>query len=181
MPLLNHLMDSKRHFDIYCVSTAFEDFECNNVSSAKLLLLQGKPVGETRAAAALSLGETSKCMLPKIMPLAHDILTKREEASPELVHMAMEGMKATARIQNNAKANGKKFREGYSEYQLSKLVPEQVLPEQIATFFWTVQAQGTPTWVVHNVQGDVLGTRVGQVGEQELLDWIDEITPGKSG
>jgi hypothetical protein len=75
-------------------------------------------------------------------------------------HGHMEGMKETARIQNNAN-HGQMIPEGYLEYQLSKLVPEQVvLPEQIiATFFGTVRAQGTPTWVVHNVQRDVLGDK----------------------
>jgi hypothetical protein len=59
----------------------------------------------------------------------------------------------------------------------------RIYKQIIATFFGTVRAQGTPTtWVVHNVQGDVFGTRVGQVvGEQELLDWIDDITTGKPG
>jgi len=163
IPLANELMKSKRDFDIYCVSTAFEDFEYNTEEAARLLLFSGKHVGVAKA----QLGEIAKHV--PTMPFAYDVVVPTEIATKELKDMALEASKNSARKQMEGERSP-----GLLEQHLSKAGYE-VIPLYIAEYFWTVNAMGTPTWVLHKSNGEILDRRFGQVTEIELLGWIENI------
>jgi hypothetical protein len=166
IPLANKLMQSKHDFDVYCISTAFEDFEFNTEEMARLLILHGKHVGAAKA----QLGETVK-HVPS-MPFAHDIVVATNVASKELKDFALEASKNNARKQ----MEGGSIPSGVLEMQLSN-VGYEVLPAYISEYFWTVNAMGTPTWVVHKANGEILGQKFGQLSEVELLGWIETVKP----
>jgi hypothetical protein len=107
VPLINKMNARRRDFDVYCISTAFEDFDDNNHHTASLLL-SGKHVGVTKA----QLGETVE-HIPTV-PLAHDIVTPTIEASGDLKNMALEVTEANARK------------------QLAGTVPHELLESQLA-------------------------------------------------
>ena len=160
IPLANALFQSKHDFDIYCVSTVFEDFDLNTEETARLLL-SGKHVGDARA----KLGEVVKNV--PCMPFAHDIVVPKTEASIELKNMALEASKSNARDQLQGHMSS-----GILELQLSR-AGFDILPDKIARVFYTVRAMGTPTWVLHTAEGQVLAREFGQFNdEEELLKWI---------
>lgn len=159
----------KRDFDIYSISTAFEDFQYNTAENA-CLLLEGKLVGESRQA----LGDTTNNI--PVIPMAHDIVTDTADASPELLTMALESTKSNARQQ--APSIG--IPPHLLEQALSQMGVDS-LPEKIATVFYTVRAQGTPTWILHKADGEVLDTpRFGHYSQEELVDWIDRVVRKES-
>lgn len=82
LPLANSLMQSKRDFDVYCVSTAFEGFEFNTIEAAQQLL-NGKHVGVSKE----RLGETAR-HVPG-MPFAHDVVVATSSAPTELKDLAL--------------------------------------------------------------------------------------------
>lgn len=162
LPLANELASVKQDFDIYSVSTAFEDFEFNNERTARLLL-QGKHVGVSKD----QLGEAAQ-HIPK-MPVAHDIVIPKEEASEEMKSMALEASKSNARVQLEGRLPITVL-----ETHLSG-VGEEVLPDKIPEVFYRVHAMGTPTWVLHSADGTVLDTRFGQVSKGQMISWIEKV------
>ena len=168
LPLANQIASSpNRFFDIYCVSTAFEDFDFNNPDTARLLL-EGKHVGVSKE----RLGEEVRHV--PTMPLAHDIITPLSKASAALKDLALESIKASARQQMAGRLPSDVL-----ERQLAR-VGYDMLPAQIATLFSTVQAMGTPTWVLHRKNGQVLSVRLGEeiTSEAGLLEWIERSQRG---
>jgi hypothetical protein len=163
IPLANQLIQTtKRDFDVYCISTAFEDFEYNTEEAARLLLA-GKHVGVARE----QLGETA-LHVPQ-MPLAHDIVVEKGEASADDITKALDATKYAAYDQMQGRTSL-----GVLERQIEKL-GESLLPDFIAEVFYSVRASGTPTWVVHNTNGEVLGVKLGQMEEPALLEWMDQL------
>ena len=162
LPLANQLASVKQDFDIYCVSTAFEDFEFNNEDTARLLL-EGKHVGVSKE----QLGETAR-NVPK-MPLAHDIVIPIGEASDEVKTMALEASKANALIQMEGRVPITVLKQHLQN------VGYEVLPEKIPMMFYKAQAMGTPTWVLHQADGTVLGTKFGQLSKFELGQWLKDL------
>lgn len=167
MPVANALFAKTntrtKDFDVYCVSTAFEDFQYNNVESAQLLLC-GKLVGNARDI----LGEYADIV--PTMPFAHDILTPQSEASTELLDLALESTKHNAREQLKGVMPS-----DILEARLS-MATYEVLPPTIATIFWTVRAQGTPAWVLHTSNGVILDRTLGHMSEEEIVGWIGRVT-----
>lgn len=165
IPTANTIFNSpeRRDFDVYCISTAFEDFDCNTVESTNQLL-NGELVGASRQA----LGSTT-VNIPT-MPVARDTVTETSQASPELRSMALESTKHNARQQ--AAAMG--IPRDKLELALGQM-GMQVMPEKIATVFYTVRAQGTPTWIVHKADGEVLGFRFGHYSDEQLISWVNQV------
>jgi hypothetical protein len=161
VPLVNKLEACKRDFDVYCISTAFEDFDHNNYHTASLLL-QGWHVGVSKA----QLGERVQ-HIPTV-PFAHDIVTPKVEANEDLKIMALAATKASARKQLSGWVPP-----GVLETHLAQ-ISYDVLPEKIPQFFYRVHALGTPSWVLHKSDGEVLGVKFGQVSQNDLVDWVKE-------
>lgn len=163
LPVANAVASSKNLFDIYCVSTAFEDFEHNKVENT-MDLLQGKLHG----ASAAKLGPETETI--PTMPVAYDVVVPREEASDELRLTSLEALKENAREQLQAMGVPEKR----IELALAHVEPD-ALPEKIAEIFWGVRAQGTPTWVVHRADGEILGVEFGFMDETKLRSWVNEL------
>jgi len=151
----------QRDFDVYCVSTAFEDFGFNNVGTAKELL-DGKHVGVAKD----RLGETAKHV--PAMPFAHDVVVPTAAATTELKDLALNATKDNARKQMAGRVP-----ENVLEEHLSQ-VGYEALPEFIAEFFYAVNAMGTPSWVLHKSNGEVLDHTFGNMSESGLTAWIDQ-------
>lgn len=164
IPVANALHSQKqKKFDIYCVSTAFEDFELNNMDSAALML-KGSLVGDAQC----RLGDYTDS-IPE-MPLAHDFLIRQIDASTALLDLALESTKCNAREQLKGV-----IPTDILESRLSKATYD-MLPPKIATIFWTVRAQGTPTWVLHKSNGEILGKAFGHKSEEDIECWIARLT-----
>eukprot|EP00543_Licmophora_paradoxa_P001299 CAMPEP_0202454484 /NCGR_PEP_ID=MMETSP1360-20130828/12201_1 /ASSEMBLY_ACC=CAM_ASM_000848 /TAXON_ID=515479 /ORGANISM="Licmophora paradoxa, Strain CCMP2313" /LENGTH=216 /DNA_ID=CAMNT_0049073809 /DNA_START=22 /DNA_END=669 /DNA_ORIENTATION=+ len=160
LPVANAIMASDQNdFGIYCVSTAFEDFEYNTVQNARLLL-EGVLVGES----ARILGPTTR-HIPQ-MPFAHDFVVDRDNADEDLKEWAFMTLEENARAQL-------KFMH-LSEERIEKALESinfSSLPEKLGELFWSVKAQGTPTWVLHGYDGRVLGVRFGYLEEEDIRQW----------
>lgn len=161
----NLLLSNHQNFDVYCISTAFENFDLNTFGNANKLL-QGQLVGESQRVLG---GTTTENGVP-VMPLAHDTVVCKSEASESLIALALEATKQNARQQASILG----IPSDKLEQVLSQLNSAEVLPEKIARVFYTVRAQGTPTWILHNSAGTVLDCRFGHYNNEQLLDWIHE-------
>jgi len=165
LPVANEVASSKNAlFDVYCVSTAFEDFEYNTVENTMDLLQNGKLHG----ASAKALGPETKAT--PTMPVAYDHVVDREDANEELKEQVLSSMIANAREQ----LKSMNVPEDRIEWAMRQ-VGEEALPEKLADVFWSVQAQGTPTWVVHRDDGELLGVKFGFMDEAQLRDWVHEV------
>lgn len=167
IPTANKLFHSpeRRGFDIYSISTAFEDFDDNTVEATRELL-QGNLVGKDSRRA---LGTSSTTNIPEF-PVAHDILTDKAKASPELLAMALEATKSNARQQ----ASSMGIPPAVLEQALDR-VTKDALPEKIASVFYTVRAQGTPTWIIHKADGQVVDVQFGHSSDEQLIGWVDQM------
>ena len=171
IPLANTLVESKQNFDVYCIFTAFEDFQYNTKVSAELLLSEGKHVGVTKQ----RLGE-SATHVPK-MPVAFDNVIRKQDATQEILNMAFESTKYITYEQSKHMSPAANITLGMIERQLEKMGGvDVVLPEYIAEVFYAVRAQGTPTWVIHNANREVLDVKFGQQTEASILEWMNEYT-----
>jgi len=168
IPVANKIAQSTNDFDTYCVSTAFEDFEFNNIDSARALL-DGTLYG--KAAQKLGNKITSTSCIPQ-MPFAHDYIVRRDEADKDFKQWALNAMLQSAREQLRLL--------GYSEDKVDKKLEPigySALPEILAELFWSVKAKGSPTWVVHKSNGEVMDVRFGYMNEKEIRDWIGRLVP----
>jgi len=165
IPIANKIASFTNDFDTYCVSTAFEDFEFNNIESARALL-DGTLYGK----AAQKLGKTTSC-IPQ-MPFAHDYIVKRDEADEDFKQWALNVLLQSAREQLRII--------GYSEAKIDKKLESigySSLPEVLAELFWSVKAEGSPTWVVHKNNGEVMDVRFGYMNEKEIREWVGRLVP----
>lgn len=160
LPAANELMMSKQEFDIYCVSTVFEDFEFNTLENARLLL-QGDLVGVAKQ----QLGPKTKNI--PTMPVAYDDVIDREDLTEGLLALSLESSKQNTREQMEGKVHP-----GRLEKMLHQATTEMLLPEKVARVFWSVRAFGTPMWVIHRRSGEVIDRKFGQRSAKELLSWI---------
>lgn len=149
------------NFDVYCLSTAFEDFAYNTRESTEKLL-----AGSLVGVAKQRLGPTAPT-IPQ-MPVALDIVTCKTDASQELVDMALQATTEHAREQLSAGLHPP----GSVERLLHTLGPK-FLPAKLATVFYASRAQGTPTWVLHDKTGQVLASYTGQKTQDQVLAWIE--------
>jgi hypothetical protein len=161
LPVANELASSKQNFDIYCVSTAFEDFEFNTLESAKLLLHHGRLVGVAKE----QLGNITEHM--PLMPMAYDDVMDKSALSPEMLQVALQAAKQNTREQMTGK-----IQPGVLEKMLDQAHPDVLLPEKVARVFWSVRALGTPMWILHRRSGEVIDRKFGQHSSKELLEWI---------
>lgn len=165
IPTANALYNSQsRDFDVYCISTAFEEFEYNKFGSANKLL-SGQLVGVSRDV----LGDTTTSGIPR-MPLAHDVVVNSSSADSSLISMALNATRQNARQQ----ARDVNIPPDMLQQALSNIGVE-VLPEKIARVFYTVSSQGTPTWILHDASARVLDSRFGHYSVEQLVEWIHEI------
>jgi hypothetical protein len=165
VPVANAIAASTNDFDTYCVSTAFEDFNYNNIHSARALM-DGTLVGN----AAMKLGDTTSC-IPQ-MPFAQDYIVNRDKADHDFKEWALYVLLQSARSQLRAM--------GSSEAKIEKKlesVSYNALPEKLAELFWTVKAEGSPTWVVHKNNGEVMDVRFGYLDEKEIRQWVGRLVP----
>jgi hypothetical protein len=165
VPTANAIASSTNDFDTYCVSTAFEDFEFNNIDSARALLA-GNLVGTS----AMRLGRTTS-YIPQ-MPFAHDYMVDRDEADENFKDWALCAMLESAREQLRTIA----VSEENIERKLQG-VSYNALPQKLAELFWTVKAEGSPTWIVHKNNGEVLDVRFGYMDEKEVRQWVGRLVP----
>lgn len=166
-------------FDVYGLSTAFEDFEYNTVESTRLLVEEGRRVGVVKrhlgelVSTADDQASSSSSMIPK-MPVAFDILTSKKDASPEFLEQAIQ---ATL---HNAHEHVKSLQlpPVVAAQLLGQLTADKVketLPDVLASVFYTVAAQGTPTWILYAADdGRVLDRLFGQYSAQDLMTWADK-------
>ena len=168
VPVANAIAESSDDFDTYCVSTAFEDFEYNQVESAQALL--NGTVGGT-AAEKLAVSSNLTACIPR-MPFAHDFLVNRDEADEDLKEWALHTMLQSARQQ----LRNLQYTEEKIERKLYN-VSYNALPEKLAELFWSVRAEGSPTWVVHKNNGEVLDVRFGYMDEKQIRQWIGRLVP----
>jgi hypothetical protein len=165
IPVANAIAASTNDFDTYCVSTAFEDFHYNNIDSARSLL-EGYLGGD----AAEKLGYQTSC-IPQ-MPFAHDYVVDRDEADEDFKDWALEVLIQSAKDQLRTL--------GYTEAKISQklqFVGYSALPEKLAELFWSVKAEGSPTWVVHKNNGEVLDVRFGYLDEKSIRQWVGRLVP----
>ena len=165
IPVANAIAASTNDFDTYCVSTAFEDFEYNTIESARALL-GGKLCGD----AANKLGSTTR-NIPQ-MPFAHDYMVNRDDADEDFKEWALYVMLQSARAQLRAL--------NYTDAKIhQKLdgVSYNALPEMLAELFWSVKAEGSPTWVVHKNNGEVMDVRFGYMDEKQIRQWVGRLVP----
>ena len=179
VPVLNDLYQSKQNFDMYCVSTAFEDFQYNTVENIAGLIRDGLLVGDSK----IAFGDDDIAPIRSIplLPVAHDVVIPKEDATKELLDLALEATKQSAREQllssstKQLSSPNHSIHPGVLEKHLSQLGYD-VLPERIAQIFWTVRASGTPMWVVHNSDNnEVLGRRFGVQTKESIVSWIEEL------
>jgi hypothetical protein len=202
LPLANRLASAayypNKSFDVYAISTAFEDFEYNTRESALLLLRHGTLVGAAAAAAAAARQpERSTTNRIPTLPLAHDIVVPKSQAPTELVDLAMTATKSNARAELSFllldQQQQHRQQQQQQQQQETSVVVEaalaqidaNMLPAAIAHIFYAVRAQGTPTWVLHTADGQVLDRRLMMIqgssaimmddNERELLDWIADV------
>ena len=166
IPTANQLAATKQEgFDLYCVSTAFEDFDYNTKDNTKLLLERGTLVGVAKE----QLGPTAQ-EIPTGMPVAYDMVADTSELSPEELERARNASKDIAREQMTGQGV---VHPGVLEKMLYKVDPNLLLPDKVARVFWAVRALGTPMWVIHRrSSGEVLDRKFGQHSPEELLAWI---------
>jgi hypothetical protein len=163
LPLANDLYASKeRDFDIYCVSTAFEDFKYNTIESAQALVQDGRLVGASKQ----RLGKAAPSI--PTMPFAYDTIVEKADAPESLLQMALDATKENAREELGADLQTR-----LTEAALARFGTE-VLPLKIAHTFYAVKAMGTPTWFVHTKGGDILDCKFGHKTQDELLKWVDD-------
>ena len=160
MPTANELSSTKQNFDIYCISTAFEDFEFNTIQNTRLLL-QGELVG----AAKQQLGPTTRHV--PTMPVAYDVVTDKSDLPIDFLEAAIEAAKQNTREQMEGKLHP-----GVLEKMLHQTDKDLLLPPKVARVFWSVRGLGTPFWVLHRRSGDVIDRKVGPRTADELLAWI---------
>ena len=168
VPVANAIAESVDDFDTYCVSTAFEDFEYNRIESARELL--NGTIGGT-AAEILADRSNVTDFIPR-MPFAHDYLVNRDEADEDFKEWALHTMLQSARQQ----LRNLQYTEEKIEKKLDK-VGYNALPEKLAELFWSVKAEGSPTWVVHKNNGEVLDVRFGYMDEKQIRQWIGRLVP----
>lgn len=158
---------------IYVISTAFEDFEYNTVDSMERLLRDQELVG----AAKLALGSTSACFYEELrMPVAHDVVVPKVEASESLRALAIEAIKAHAYEELKQSCGNEGMPPPAQLELILKQINDTMLPEQIAHSFYAVQARGTPTWVLHESDGRVVDQHLGPFASiMELKKWIQSV------
>jgi hypothetical protein len=165
VPVANSIAASTNDFDTYCVSTAFEDFNYNNIHSARALM-----DGTLGGNAAMKLGYTTSS-IPQI-PFAQDYILNRDQADHDFKEWALYVLLQNARRQLRAM--------GTSEAKIEKKlesVSYNALPEKLAELFWSVKAEGSPTWVVHKNNGEVMDVRFGYLDEKEIRQWVGRLVP----
>jgi hypothetical protein len=156
--MIDHLFSL---LDVYCVSTAFEDFEYNNLHSSKKLL-EGQHVGESLA----RLGPIVRPQCQPCMPMAFDIVVDKPNAPTALLDLALHSSKESAR-----KRLGTIVPQSELDAHFAK-VGHEILPAFIPIFFYSAGANGTPSWVLHLDDGTHLGTLFGWISESELINWM---------
>eukprot|EP00529_Nitzschia_sp_RCC80_P027050 CAMPEP_0113514746 /NCGR_PEP_ID=MMETSP0014_2-20120614/40574_1 /TAXON_ID=2857 /ORGANISM="Nitzschia sp." /LENGTH=287 /DNA_ID=CAMNT_0000411265 /DNA_START=147 /DNA_END=1010 /DNA_ORIENTATION=- /assembly_acc=CAM_ASM_000159 len=147
--------------DVYCVTTAFEDFQYNNLDSARLLLT-GKHVGESLA----RLGPDVRPQCQPCMSVAHDIVVDKKDAPSQLLELALASSKESARKRLGSIVPPEELDAHFAT------VGREILPQSIPVFFYCAGANGTPSWVLHIDDGTVLECRFGWISEMELIDWM---------
>jgi hypothetical protein len=167
IPVANAIVNSTKDFDVYCVSTAFEDFDINNSESAMALL-----DGSLSGMSAALLGDNSEpCSIPQI-PFAHDYMKNREEADEDLKDWALSVMLESARNQLRSL--------NYTEEKIDRKLENieyNALPDQLGELFWSVKALGTPTWVVHKYNGEIIDVCFGVMDLKKILHWVEKYIP----
>jgi len=172
IPVANKISSSTNDFDTYCVSTAFEDFEFNTIESARGLL-DGTLYG--KAAQKIGKRISSSSSIPQ-MPFAHDYIVKREDADEDFKRWALNALHQSARSELRLI--------GYSEHKIEQKLKStgySALPEYLAELFWSVKAEGSPTWIVHKNNGEVMDVRFGYMDEKEIRDWVGRLVPSTFG
>ena len=175
LPAINELQkrQDELQVDMYILCTAFEDFEYNNVASAQTMVSEQILSDASKRA----LGTKSAATLyDKItLPMAHDEVVAKEQATVAMRQMAVNTLKAHM------------MRELIEQHrmppsQVSNFltqVTERMIPEQIAHAFTRVQARGTPTWVLYKETNSnhhlVLDQHLGPVNVSDLIEWIQDI------
>ena len=166
-------------FDVYAISTAFEDFEYNTAASTRLLVEQGRRVGIVQEQLGPVVASCNDA-IPH-MPVAYDTLVPKAEASPELLNQAVTATVHNARQQLEAMRLPTPVLEQALEQLLTGSRDHFVahaLPEQLARTFYAVAAPGTPTWILHHADGRVVDRRFGNGTADELEAWIQERIAG---
>lgn len=159
LPVANLLFDTPgRNYGVYIVSTAFEDFDVNTLENTRELL-RGRLVGIPQARFGF--------VAPSVPgpPLAYDAVVPKQGANASLIQTALEATRQSVRDNVPAGANLAML-----EAHLACL-DASVLPDQLATLFWSVQACGTPFWYLHR-GSRVLDTTFGEMDVEGLQQWI---------
>ena len=92
-----------------------------------------------------------------------DIVTNKCDMSPPDLEAAICAAKDNAREQLLRSQSTSSMPPGALEQLLDTIDPTTLLPEKVATTFWSVRGAGTPMWVIHRrSSGEVLDRRFGQ-------------------
>jgi hypothetical protein len=178
-------------FDVYAISTAFEDFEYNTIESTRLLVTEGRRVGVVKE----QLGEsaytsTSRVIVPRNsnntntnkplsipwMPVAFDTIISRTEASSEFVAQAIQAPLHNARqhlesVMQLPPTVVEQSLASLTDNKDPSVLADKLLPDYMARVFYAVAAQGTPTWILHDEKGYVLDRIFGQHTPVQLQEW----------
>ena len=168
LPVANQLAASSSNlFDVYCLATAFEDFRYNTINNTDELLR-----GRLHGASAQKLGPKTTNI--PVMPVAYDHVVDTKRANPAMQQMALQTMKLNAKEQLvNMGMPPEKVQ--MAVQALNDRCGVEALPEKLAEVFWNVRAQGTPTWVVHRANGQILGVRFGFLDEAGVVEWVNSL------
>ena len=106
-----------------------------------------------------------------VMPVAHDIVVDKDKAPNELIQLALDATKEQVQLEVLSRG-------GIPHHALQNLlnsIDKRVLPEKIAHVFYSIRARGTPTWVLHRSNGQVLDQRLGPLSKDHLSSWIQNV------
>ena len=163
--------------DIYVVSTAFEDFEYNTIESAQKMVYDQELIGISRQV----LGPSSDRYYNDLsMPVAHDMVVSKEIAPVELIQLALQATKEQVKQELNQTMQSQESQQEQEQQQSSldmilQRLDVHVLPEKLAHVFYAVHARGTPTWILHDCNGQVLDQQLGSLSKEQLCLWIDTV------
>ena len=165
IPTANQLIHdgsaARSRIDVWCLATAFEDFDYNTIDNTRKPL-QGELVGASRR----QLGATA----PEIpdMPLAFDILVDRESADQGWIDAALSITRQNAREQAPSSIPSDVLESALRD------MGSDILPQKLAHVFYAAHAQGTPTWILHRASGEILDRCFGHMSTEDILKWVQD-------
>ncbi len=163
-PLIE-LLREKYHnrISFLALSTAFEDYEFNNVGNTKLLVQEGKLVGETQKMFGKKLPYSIK--IPVAMDQIADSNSNLEKISREICH-------------SNPDFNSYSYSDkNEMQFRIKKYFLSQ---ERISLTFNVNLFQGTPTFVLFDNSYEIIFSWFGHLPKEQIENTLDSYVDKQS-